>query len=410
MPEMTLSPSVDRLLKNGVVMPDPAAVQVDDAVVPERVAPGVWLHPGTRLRGAETSIGPGCEIGREGPATLEGCQLGHGVAFKGGYAAGCVFLDRAEMGSGAHLRSGTLLEEQACGAHAVGLKQTILLSYVTLGSLINFCDVLMAGGTRRTNHSEVGSSFVHFNFTPHGDKATPSLIGDVPRGVLLDQAPIFLGGQGGLVGPARIEYGVVTAAGTVQRGDALSPGFLYNAGGGAAPPAQPHPYPLGRYGALTQRVRNNLIYIGNIRALQAWYRDVRPHTMSQYPYREACRVGALQQLDGAIQERLKRLDGLAEKMPRSMELLEAETGGQFASFAAQQKQFMNQWPAMREALAEAPDANPAAAARTRFLEEWSRTKAETHTGAVQSLPSEAKQAATDWLQSIVDHVSGGFAQ
>ena len=36
-------------------------------------------------------------------------------------------------------------------------------------------------------HTEVGSRFIHFNFTPRGqsgDKATPSLIGDVARGVL----------------------------------------------------------------------------------------------------------------------------------------------------------------------------------------------------------------------------------
>ena len=65
----------------------------------------------------------------------------------------------------------------------------------------------MAGGTSRKNHSEIGSSYIHFNFTPHQDKATPSLVGDVPRGVMLDRAPIFLGGQGGLVGPVRIAYG-----------------------------------------------------------------------------------------------------------------------------------------------------------------------------------------------------------
>lgn len=76
------------------------------------------------------------------------------------------------MGSGAHVRGGTILEEEANGAHTVGLKQTILMPFVTLGSLINFCDVLLAGGTSRTNHSEVGSSYIHFNFTPDGDKTT----------------------------------------------------------------------------------------------------------------------------------------------------------------------------------------------------------------------------------------------
>ena len=84
------------------------------------------------------------------------------------------------MGSGAHVRAGTLLEEEFDGAHAVGLKQTLFLPFVTAGSLINFCDALMAGGTSRKNHSEIGSSYIHFNYTPHRDKATPSLVGDVP--------------------------------------------------------------------------------------------------------------------------------------------------------------------------------------------------------------------------------------
>jgi UDP-N-acetylglucosamine/UDP-N-acetylgalactosamine diphosphorylase len=86
------------------------------------------------------------------------------------------------MGLGGHVREACLLEEQANGAHCVGLKHTILFPFVTLGSLINFCDCLMAGGTSRKDHSEVGSSYIHFNFTPEGDKTTASLIGDVPRG------------------------------------------------------------------------------------------------------------------------------------------------------------------------------------------------------------------------------------
>lgn len=191
-----LPATVSRLLERGVVMPAPQTVTVGEDVRPDRIAPEVILHAGSCVRGADTSIGPGSVVGREAPMTIDNCQLGHRVMLHGGYAAGATFLDGASMGSGAHVRAGTLLEEGASGAHTVGLKQTILFPWVTLGSLINFCDCLMSGGTSRSHHSEVGSSFVHFNFTPHGDKATASLIGDVPRGVMLDQAPIFLEGRG----------------------------------------------------------------------------------------------------------------------------------------------------------------------------------------------------------------------
>ena len=180
---------VEALLMRGVVIPEPDQVTIGEEVPPERVAPGVVLHPGTRLAGDTLSIGPGCELGTEQPVTVKNCQLGHNVVLAGGYFKEAVFLDGSAMGSAAHVRPGTLLEEAASGAHAVGFKQTILLAHVTTGSLINFCDVLMSGGTGRKDHSEVGSSYVHFNFTPHGDKATPSLIGDVPTGYAMIRPP-----------------------------------------------------------------------------------------------------------------------------------------------------------------------------------------------------------------------------
>ncbi len=157
---------------------------------------GVKIYPGCRIYGRETVIAGGAQIGRESPVTIENCQIGSDVELRGGYFNNSVFLEKACMGLGAHVREGCILEEQANCAHCVGLKQTILFPFVTLGSPVNFCDRLMAGGTSRKDHSEVGSSYIHFNFTPDGDKITPSLICDVPRGVMLNQTPIFLGRLG----------------------------------------------------------------------------------------------------------------------------------------------------------------------------------------------------------------------
>ena len=98
------------------------------------------------LRGADGHLRRG-RLGAEGPVTIEDCYLGPQVELKGGYLRQSVFLEKASMGLGAHVREGCLLEEEASGAHCVGLKQTILLPFVTLGSLINFCDCLMTGGT-----------------------------------------------------------------------------------------------------------------------------------------------------------------------------------------------------------------------------------------------------------------------
>lgn len=394
------SPTVQRLLSRGVRLPHPDSVFMADDVNPDRIAPGVVLHPGTRLLGARTSIGPESEIGGESPATIEDCQLGRGVSLKGGFFSGATFLDGANVGSAAHVRPGTLLEEEASAAHAVGLKQTVLLPFVTMGSLINFCDVLMAGGTSRKNHSEVGSSYIHFNFTPHQDKATASLLGDVPRGVFLDQDPIFLGGQGGLVGPCRIAYGCTIPAGVVYRQDALEPGLLLY------PPSslgrKPVAYSARAYGKIERVVRNNLVYIGNILALREWYRAVRAGIMSGDPYSRACYEGALNRLDEILAERIKRLDELAEKFGPSIEHLRANPATN-ARAIAQQESFRAAWPAIRSALRVFDPSGIAAADRAALSAALPRSA--NYLDAIHGLAPEARAAGARWLQAIVDTVA-----
>ncbi len=398
------SPGVQRLIDRGVRLPCPVSVEVEESVDPEHIAPGVIIHAGCRIAGARTSIGPGSELGREAPVVVEDCQLGRNVDLKGGYFSGATFLDGANMGSAAHIRPGTLLEEEAGGAHAVGLKQTVFLSFVTAGSLINFCDVLMAGGTSRKNHSEVGSSYIHFNFTPHQDKATPSLIGDVPRGVFLDRPPVFLGGQGGLVGPVRIAYGTVIPAGTICRQDILEEAGLF-----AAPEAArvARTFAMGVYRGINRIVTNNLIYIGNLWALMAWYQKARLRTMSADIYARACHAGALAQIEDGLGERVKRLKELADRMPGSIERARAETGEDLPpAVLAQQRALADRWPEMEARLKAGPPAGIGAASRDAFMKEWERTDAaEGHCQAVSSLGPSARQAGTAWLQEIVDSAS-----
>jgi hypothetical protein len=402
---LKVPPSILRLQNRGVVIPAPVLVEIDESVNPERIAPGVILHAGCRIAGSRTSIGPGCELGREAPAVVEDCQLGSRVALKGGYFSGATFLDGANMGSAAHVRPGTLLEEEAGGAHAVGFKQTIFLSFVTAGSLINFCDALMAGGTSRKHHSEIGSSYIHFNFTPHQDKATPSLIGDVPRGVFLDQPPVFMGGQGGLVGPARIAYGTVIPAGTICRKDVLEERRLF-----AAPAAaiKEKSFSSGVYGAIDRIVTNNLIFIGNLWALKAWYQYVRNRTMSADAFERACHAGALAQIEEGLKERLKRMKELADRMPLSLTSARAETGEELPpEIQAQQKALIDHWPIMETRLKTGPPSSLNAENRDAFLKEWERIRAGTgHTEAVRALSPSARKAGRAWLQAIVDSALG----
>ena len=384
------------LIERGVVLPDPDSVFIAPEVDPARIHAGAVIHPGCRIGGAETAIGPGAQIGAESPVTLRNCQVGKDDVVSGGFLDGTTMLDGASAGDGFHSRPGTLLEECSSVAHTVGLKQTVLMPYVTLGSLINFCDVLMAGGTGSDNHSEVGSSYIHFNFTPHQDKATASLVGDVPRGVLLDQKPIFLGGQGGLVGPCRIAYGTVVAAGCVLRRDVLEENQLVT--GSSTTALRTRPYDAVKYGRVEGILENGLAYLGNILALRAWYDHARRPVMAKTPWGVACCEGARRRLGEIWKERVKRLDQLAGKFVASVEA----AGEQRTSlvFAAQSR-FIAEWPQIRERLAArwsqplTPEGAAAEAVQTL-------AQAEDCRRGVTSLSPAMKTAVTAWLQAVVD--------
>ncbi len=401
---------IKKLLERGVQMPHAGSVYVDPDIAPERIAAGVVVHPGCRILGADTSIGGGSVIGGEAPVTLKSCRLGRNVVLAGGTFEKAVFFDHASMGNCAHVRAGVLLEEEASCAHAVGLKQTVLLPFVVLGSLINFCDCLMAGGTSRKDHSEVGSSYIHFNYTPHQDKATAPLSGDVPRGVMLDQAPVFLGGQGGLVGPSRVVFGAVTPAGTVLRKDILCAGLYVAPSPASKAQARCLSYQQGAYRVIRRIVLNNLVYIGNICALRAWHLHARRIFMEGDPFQSACRHGALECLDAILAERIKRLGELAEKMPRSLALAAAAGQEMEGECYRQQKLFVACWPAMRAALSGLPQFEGAIEKRDRVLSALGADSQRNYTDAVRALSAQARADGTAWLQSIVDSAAALWPQ
>jgi len=381
----------DDLLARGVKIAAPASVEIGPEVDPERIAPGVVIHAGCKVFGERTSIGPGCVLGQEAPATVDDCQLEAGVRLKGGYFSGAVFLDGAAMGSGSQVRPGTLLEEGAELAHTTGLKQTILFPFVIGGSLLNFCDALMAGGRGRDDHSEIGSSFIHFNFTPRGDKATASLFGDVPQGVMLDRDPIFLGGQGGVAGPVRVAYGTVLAAGHVLRKDVPEPGML-------VVPEFPRPGtgPVAKgYRSVARVMRNGTIYLGNLAALEAWYANVRRPLLTRTPHGTACLEGALRQLAGARSERLKRLDAVVAALEKE------DRAGLDEGLRKEHEAVCAEWAAARNRLERAGDVE--CAEKDVFMAAWSAAQEEAHVARVQGLPAAVRKAGTAWLQQIVDN-------
>ncbi|MGD9733159.1 MAG: protein GlmU [Desulfamplus sp.] len=336
---MTQKTKIDLLINKGVVIPNPESVFIADDVDISRISgEGVVLYSGTKIMGKDTFIMSDTILGFESPVTIDNVFIGKGTRLNGGFFQKCAFAGNNTFGSGAHVRGGTILEEEANAAHTVGLKQTVLFPFVTLGSLINFCDCLMAGGTSRKDHSEVGSSFIHFNYTPNQDKATASMFGNVCEGVMLKSRPIFLGGQGGVVGPCTMAFGSVTAAGTIWRKDIKEPDRLMFGGGMRETVLERK---VGVYSNVKRIFDNNIVYINSLTALMSWYVHIRElfADSSSYPLL----VGMQNTLKSAIDERIKRVADFVKKLDISREIILSGNGGKITPLVEEHDNVIKQW-------------------------------------------------------------------
>ncbi|MDL1968333.1 MAG: protein GlmU [Deltaproteobacteria bacterium] len=370
---------IEKLLKKGVNIPNPDSVEIGSEVNIDRISgEGVVIYSGCKIFGGSTLILKNTRLGYESPVTIENCHIGTNVDIKGGFLRQAVLLEKVSIGYGSHIREGTILEEEASIAHAVGLKHTILLPFVTLGSLINFCDCFMSGGTSKKDHSEVGSSYIHFNYTPNQDKATASLIGDVPNGVMLNQRPIFLGGQGGLVGPCRLAFGTVIAAGSIYRKDELRQGRLIFEGlmksGNIA-------FTSGLFRSLKRIMANNIIYIANLIALMQWYLHVRSRFISDN-FPDVLFDGLKEKLNMAIDERIRKLKDFCRNQP--------DFDGIKDSF---NKMRLNEGDiSLRDTF-------------LKHIDSGIQKSGMNYISVIKGLENKSSELGTKWLQGIVDSVT-----
>jgi UDP-N-acetylglucosamine/UDP-N-acetylgalactosamine diphosphorylase len=154
------------------------------------------------------------------------------------------------------------------------------------------------------------------------------------------------------------------------------------------------------YGDVSRIVANNLAYLGNLRALQAWYAHARRLDREPDPFRRICLEGAARRLHEMVEERVKRLDQLAAAMPRSMAELAAEGAGSGPACRSQQR-FHAAWPTIRKGLAQVREAGETDRARV-LAALRAQEPAETWTTRVGRLPPAARGAGTRWLQAVVD--------
>lgn len=382
-------------MEKGVEIPLPESVFIGQDVDINRISGrGVTLYPGTRIVGEKTLVMEGASIGSEAAVTLDNTLVGPGTKLNGGFFQGAVFAGKNSFGSGAHVRQGTILEEEASAAHTVGLKQTILFPFVTLGSLINFCDILMAGGTSRKDHGEVGSSFIHFNYTPNQDKATPSMLGNVHQGVMLNQRPIFLGGQGGLVGPCRLAFGTVTAAGTICRRDELRQNRIIF---GNALKEGSIPRKEGVYTGAGKIYKANCLYIAGLISLMNWYGSVRSLFVSDNLSR-ALFLGMRRTLKLCIDERIYRLGAFCARLVNSKEILLSRSKGKTTELIRIHDLIMEEWPRTEEILVAEVNRDNSRTLPEAFLKDL--TKKSGYIEAIENLDPDMALAGSNWLEAI----------
>ena len=299
---------ISRLVERGVNVWGPERVYVGEDVLLDRISPRADLMNAV-ITGETTFIGSRAQIGVSGLARVHQAQIGTSSILGAGTYEHCVLLNGARTRGFAELRPGTVLEEEAEIGHNVGLKNTVFTIGVVAGSCINYCDALVTGGSSRSNHSEIGSGTIHFNFDPRGDKFG-SLLGDA-TGCLLRSRRIFVGGNSGIVAPVHLDFGAVIAAGSVIRKD-VAENQLFS--GGTV--QRSGKYDLEKYNDLSRKFFTTAKLIGNLRALGTWYRWIRlPFADSD---EKLLYQAAERELDRHLQYRVQELSNVIHKLEWSV--------------------------------------------------------------------------------------------
>ena len=377
---------VESLQRRGVDVWGPERVYISTDVNLDAIEPTAVIRQAA-LSGKDLSIAGGAVIGTSGHAEVSDCQIGPNVELGAGLYQGATLLNSVKVRGFAEIRPGTLLEEEVDIAHSVALKNTTFTACCVAGSLINFCDLFLSGGTSRKDHTEIGSWAIHYNFDPRGDK-WGSLLGGI-RGVLLRSDPVFIGGTCGLVGPLEVGLGAVTAANCTIRKDVPANTLVSTNDRAVSIPN----FDRKAYGSLRRQFRVTAKLVATLRALEAWYELVRlPHA----PARERHLYEfAMTRVGIQAQERIDRLAKIVAK-------LEVRAPASSAWIQAEHRQLVRGWPDMRNTLQQPvqPQLPP-----TPFLRTYGEARAsgEGHVASLKIAGPYAAEAEA-WLEGMVDAV------
>jgi UDP-N-acetylglucosamine/UDP-N-acetylgalactosamine diphosphorylase len=164
---------------------------------------------------------------------------------------------------------------------------------------------------------------------------------------------------------------------------------------------------VGFYRSIKHRVYNNICYIANLLALRQWYAHVRQPFFQQEHMGAELYAGAMDKLEIAIDERLKRFKDLSLKMETSIELgRDAMKKGTQEELLKQKNELSENWPRLEETFTTGKEVSVDLKNRDSFIKLIrNRMKDEgDYITVIQSLNRDASIKGTAWLQNLVDHV------
>lgn len=412
---------LETLQNQGVRIPALEHVCIGREVPLENIHSGAVLHPFCRITGKNTKIHANAQIGLRGAAILEDSVVGSGSiignqggvtlvkTFTGaqtilgqGEAEQAVFLGKETRhndfttGVGFRARKGSLYEEDASSAQHTDTKMTILFPWATLGSNVNLCDLLLAGGVgaKLGEFTEIGSGTIHFNYTIRGDKATGSLFGNVVAGVFLQEKRLFIGGNNSLLAPLQGEFGALTAAGLRVSGK-LKEGLNLGAGF----PTGHKEYDPRIFSRTKEIFQTQVHYVAQLAALHQWYQEVRLRLAPALSEKFQLYQAGLQMVVLNIQERIAQLERFVLALEGSIALLEQKNAS--PSVMEEQKHLLKIWPKVKQDLENYENHFQPIPPK---LEEALHESAALHgsyTQIIQNLPTESVNAGKRWLQDLV---------
>jgi bifunctional UDP-N-acetylglucosamine pyrophosphorylase/glucosamine-1-phosphate N-acetyltransferase len=193
--------TLERHMRAGVTVVDPATTWVDDTVVCE---PDVTLLPGVQLHG-DTRVASGATVGPD--STLTDVQVGADATVVRCHGAEAVVGEGADVGPFAYLRPGTVLDARGKIGTFVETKKA------HIGASAKVPHLSYVGDAEIGEHSNIGAGTIFANYD--GVRKHRTTVG----------AHCRTGSNNTFVAPVEIADGAATGAGTVVRRD-VPPGAL----------------------------------------------------------------------------------------------------------------------------------------------------------------------------------------